>query len=266
MSEHADGKESADVARSVLIDVLTILGRFRDKMVVVGGWVPELYFPHSGHIGSLDVDLALNPETLPDHVYETIERELMNNHYEKTDMTNRFIKRLPDGSEVKVDLITGDTGGRGSDSHAFLQGMHVWRAHGIDLALDFHQEITITGKLPEGGTNTLKVQVPTISAFICIKGITLSERKKPKDAYDIYFCIANYPGGPAELAKQFEPIIEHELARQGLLAIREKFESIDSIGPVWAAQVSAEQTGGSEELAQRDAFEQIRALLKELDI
>ncbi|QDV36875.1 hypothetical protein [Tautonia plasticadhaerens] len=266
MTEHSQGNESADIARSVLIDVLTILGRFRDKMVVVGGWVPELYFPHSGHIGSLDVDLALNPETLPDHVYETIQRDLINNGYQSTDMTNRFIKRLPGGSEVKVDLITSETGGRGSNSHAYLQGMHVWRAHGIGLALDFHQELTITGRLPEGGVNTIRVHVPTIAAFICIKGITLSERKKPKDAYDIYFCVANYPGGPSELAKQFGSIIEHELARQGLQAIKEKFESIDSIGPVWAAQVTVEETGGSEELAQRDAFEQLQAMIKELGI
>lgn len=83
MNEYSCGKESADGARSVLIDVLTILGKFRDKLVVVGGWVPELYFPEKGHIGSLDVDLALDPETLPDHVYETISRELINNGYEK---------------------------------------------------------------------------------------------------------------------------------------------------------------------------------------
>lgn len=181
-------------------------------------------------------------------------------------MTNRFIKRIHDGSEVKVDLITGDAGGAGSDRHTSLQGMHVWRARGIDLALKFHQEITITGELPEGGINRLKAQVPIIAAFICIKGITLSERKKPKDAYDIYFCVSNYPGGPSELAKQFKPIIEHDLTRQGMLAIKEKFESIDSIGPVWVAQVAVEAAGGSEEMVQRDAFEQIQALLKELGI
>ena len=58
MKDRSERKEIADDTRSVLIDVLTILGKFRDNLVVVGGWVPELYFPNSGHIGSLDVDLA----------------------------------------------------------------------------------------------------------------------------------------------------------------------------------------------------------------
>ena len=46
--------------RSVLIEVLTILAKDLDKVAVVGGWVPELVFPNKGHIGSLDVDLALD--------------------------------------------------------------------------------------------------------------------------------------------------------------------------------------------------------------
>ncbi len=34
-----------------------------------------------------------------------------------------------------------------------------------------------------------------IAAYLCIEAITLSERKKEKDAYDMCFCIENYPGG-----------------------------------------------------------------------
>ena len=190
----------------------------------------------------------------------------MKNDYEKTDSTNKFIKRLPTGSEVKVDLITGHSGGREDNKDVFLQGMHVWNAHGVSLALEFHQDIRISGTLPDGGTNSLTVRVPTISAYICVKGITLSERKKEKDAYDIYFCVANYQGGHTQLAREFQPLLHHELAREGLLAIKEKFQTIDSIGPVWAARVSIEATGGDEVLARRDAFEQVNSLLDELDI
>jgi hypothetical protein len=34
-----------DAARRVLVDVGQVLDSFRDAMVVVGGWVPDLLFP-----------------------------------------------------------------------------------------------------------------------------------------------------------------------------------------------------------------------------
>lgn len=58
-----------DACRSVLIEVLTILAKDLDKLVVVGGWVPELAFPERGHIGSLDVDLALDATRLHPMAY-----------------------------------------------------------------------------------------------------------------------------------------------------------------------------------------------------
>ena len=51
-------------SRAVLIEVANVLGAFREHLVVVGGWVPELLFPDKGHIGSLDVDLAVAPTAL----------------------------------------------------------------------------------------------------------------------------------------------------------------------------------------------------------
>jgi hypothetical protein len=61
-----------DACRSVLVEVLTILAKDLDKLVVVGGWVPELAFPERGHIGSLDVDLALDATKLQPMAYESI--------------------------------------------------------------------------------------------------------------------------------------------------------------------------------------------------
>ena len=56
--EHYDPAE-VEASHAVLIDAITVLGRYADQLVVVGGWVPELTFPHQGHLGSLDVDHAV---------------------------------------------------------------------------------------------------------------------------------------------------------------------------------------------------------------
>ena len=57
-----------EAARSVMLELVRLLGEYRDDIVVVGGWVPALLIPQdkAPHIGSTDVDLALNHKTLRD--------------------------------------------------------------------------------------------------------------------------------------------------------------------------------------------------------
>jgi hypothetical protein len=53
-----------DAARSVLLEVAHILSHYRQGIVLVGGWVPDLLFPGgmSHHIGSIDVNLVIPKE------------------------------------------------------------------------------------------------------------------------------------------------------------------------------------------------------------
>jgi hypothetical protein len=60
-----DYKErQVEAARRVLVDVGQVLASFEDAFVVVGGWVPDLLLSASvpAHVGSIDVDLALDSE------------------------------------------------------------------------------------------------------------------------------------------------------------------------------------------------------------
>lgn len=54
--------EIVSAARSVLLEVNRLLGEYAGEIVVIGGWVPELLLPEAaaGHVGNIDVDLALN--------------------------------------------------------------------------------------------------------------------------------------------------------------------------------------------------------------
>jgi tRNA nucleotidyltransferase/poly(A) polymerase len=71
--------EAVRAAHSVLIELIRLLGEYRDHIVLVGGWVPDLLFgnPNSPHIGSIDVDLALDHRNLKDEGYRTIRRLLL---------------------------------------------------------------------------------------------------------------------------------------------------------------------------------------------
>jgi hypothetical protein len=257
--------------RSVLIEVLTILAKDLNNLAVVGGWVPELAFPDKGHIGSLDVDLALDATKLKPLAYESIRRKLVDSGYQQSlDMPNRFFRTIKGTSfQVKVDLITGEfldlsAGG----THLQIQELAVWKARGVDLAFAFQQDVLVEGVLPDGGHNSVTAKLPTIAAFLCIKAITLSERMKKKDAYDICFCIDNYSGGYKALADEFRGKLENKLIGEGIAILREKFARLDSIGPVWAAQTVEEATAGTDpdlEMEQRRAYELVNALLRQID-
>ena len=41
-----------EAVRAVLIEVVNILGAFKDDMVIVGGWVPDLKYPGKNHVGT----------------------------------------------------------------------------------------------------------------------------------------------------------------------------------------------------------------------
>ena len=243
--EHYD-PTAIEAAHAVLIDALTVLGRYAEQLVIVGGWVPELTFPHQGHLGSLDVDLAIDAERIGiDTAYTTIRHLLLAAGYRTTDLPNRFTRTVTRGGKelpVTLDLITGDRAAAAAPNRPRLvQDMPVANLRGVDLAFDFVQRLEITGTLPEGGQNTVYARMCDARAFLCMNGISLHERKKEKDAYDVYFTLRQYPGGVAALAETFRPVLTHPLVEEGLRKLRSKFLTIDDIGPVWAAQVAEEQ-------------------------
>ena len=72
-----------EAAHSVMLELVRLLAEYRDDIVVVGGWVPALLIPQDRqrHIGSTDVDLALNHRTLTGTGYQTICRLLEGRGY-----------------------------------------------------------------------------------------------------------------------------------------------------------------------------------------
>jgi hypothetical protein len=127
-------------------------------------------------------------------------------------------------------------------------------------------EIPMEGTLPGGGRDKARVRVAGIIAFIAMKGIAMATRLKEKDPWDVYYCVRNYPGGPAALAAEFAVHVGHGLVREGLQHIAEKFASPDHIGPKSVADF--EELTDSEEIAlvRRDAYERVRDLLQRLGI
>jgi hypothetical protein len=97
-----------------------------------------------------------------------------------------------------------------------------------------------------------------------MKAQALNSRLKEKDAYDIYYCVSNFPGGLDALAEAFRSFPDHPLIQEGLTILSEKFSTADSVGPVFVTNFLDETDPDSRALIQRDAYERVQYLVNTL--
>lgn len=263
--------DQVEAARSVLLELVHLLGEYRDDIVVVGGWVPQLILPPGKrhHVGSIDVDLALNHRNLRESGYATIQALLSRRGYEQ-DPRQPFIYHrtvVVNGNAIKVevDFLAGEYEGTGPKHRT--QPVHEGRARkarGCDLAFELYVETNIEGELPEGGRDQARIRVSSAVAFLVMKGMALHDRLKEKDAWDIHFTLTNYPGGLDALAQEIRP--HHRLVQEGLRKIAEKFASPDHIGPNFVADFDDTQDQDERAVQTRDAYERVNYLLSALGV
>src|SRR5207244_5937121 len=83
-----------EAAHRVLMDVGQVLNSFHATIVVVGGGVPDLLLPDARpeHVGSIDVDLALDAAKLNDGRYDELVKLLVDTEcYEPGDKLVQLI-------------------------------------------------------------------------------------------------------------------------------------------------------------------------------
>jgi len=273
LSDYSEAEVEA--CSQVLLEVMTILGEFRDGVVVVGGNVPRLLIenPTAKHPGTLDIDLALDSGVISNDTYQTIVRALTSRGYYQKEggPPHQFHRdvQLAQGEEitVHVDLLSGEYGGtRARHRHQRIQDAVARKARGSDLVFHSAVEVLVTGCLPGGAENSVTLRVAEIGSFLVMKGMALWDRKSEKDAYDIYYCCRNYPGGLTALAESVGQLVSNRLAREGLGKIKRKFGTVDGIGPSWVADFLEIADPEEREVVKREAYELVNGLLDKLDI
>ena len=268
------GDKEVNACKSVLLELVHLLGEIKDDMVIIGGWVPSFLFPQSKepHIGSLDIDIALNFKNIPDKTYHTILNAFLKRGYiqDKAQPFRFFRKFKVEGSDivnVEVDLMSGEYGGTGKGHRTqMVQDIRARKARGCDLAFNHSINVTLEGELPEGGKDKVTFKIAGIVPFLVMKGMAIYSRMKEKDAYDILFCIENYPGNVKKLANEFMPYIKNKLVIEGLEKIRAKFASIDHVGPKWVADFQEIDVKEDREIINRSAYEKVKEFLDILKI
>ena len=272
------GDRTTAAVKSVLVEIGQILGAFKGKFAVIGGAVPWLLLENDDmpHVGTLDVDLGLDAEALRDGEYATLVGALQEHGYHQRDGLRRFqlVRTIQPGDggpaiEIIVDFLMPRDAEIVKNKPPLISNFAVQRADGADLATAFYKMVAIEGPMPEGGTNRVEIAVCSIPALLAMKGHALNGRYKQKDAYDIYYCIRNYPGGPEALAEECQVILAEASGAAGYRFIDAKFMSVEDFGPTCVRQfVRNSQIMGdrSPEQWQQDAFGQVDAWLRSLGL
>jgi hypothetical protein len=272
-----DDRTTAAV-KAVLLEIGQILGSFKGKFAVVGGAVPWLLLDNfeMPHVGTIDVDLGLDAEALGDGEYVRLVDALMTHGYGQNKKLRKFqlVRRIEatdegDPIDIVVDFLMPRDAVIDRNKPPIIEDFAVQRADGTDLAMRFNQMVAVRGAMPSGGTNQVEIAVCSIPALLAMKGYAIHNRLKQKDAYDIYYCIRNYPDGIGALAKDCLPLLNLPSGATGYGFINEKFDVVDGFGPtcvrnfVQESKILGDRTPDQ---WQQDAFGQVDAWLRAVGV
>lgn len=133
-------EQVVQAAHAVLLELVHVLGEYREGIALVGGWVPGLLLPEDAneHVGSMDVDIALDHKLLEEAGYETICEKLETRGYRRhEEQPFIFFRDIPAGDDtitVEVDLLAGEYEGAGRRHRTQrVQDAKARKARGCDL-------------------------------------------------------------------------------------------------------------------------------------
>ena len=240
---------------SALMELGTVLGAYRDALVLVGGWVPYFLLEDNRghdadfrHVGSIDIDFAVNPDIVDSAGYAEIVELIRERGYSQRKAENgqpilfsygKMLGSPVDGREysIQVDFLTvAGTGTAGRHRYRNVQpGLPARIVPGCELAFSHNYKRKIRGELPDDGETVLDIRLLDISGCLGMKGIVLGERYKEKDAYDIFSVVSRCLENPKTVARKVSPFAGEAGMKKGLDKIREKFRDQRADGPNWVA-------------------------------
>jgi len=259
-----------EAAHRVLVDIGQVLASFADCVVVVGGWVPDLLLPDAGepHIGSIDVDLALDAAKLNAGRYAELLKLLLNTkRYRKGAKDFQLVVTvdLKDGEkpvEVEVEFLAPKEVKLTRNKPKLLAGFRVLQADACATAFRAPVELSLIGKSVRGARNTVRLRVASLADFLVMKAHALTGRDKPKDAYDICYCLEEYPGGTAKLATEWKPRRKEKDVAKAIEILTGKFADVDAFGPQQLVEFQGSPDPETQAMQARRAYELVQAFLK----
>ncbi len=143
-----------------------------------------------------------------------------------------------------------------------LEGFRVLQADACGVAFQSPVELTLAGQTVRGAENTVKLRVASIADFIVMKAHAIGGRDKPKDTYDLCYCLEHFPGGMESLAGIWQHRAKEKHVARAIEILHEKFASLNAFGPQQLVEFHNAPDKDTQEMQARRAFELVQAFLK----
>jgi len=101
--------------------------------------------------------------------------------------------------EVEVEFLAPKEVKLKKNRPKLVEGFRVLQADACGNAFHAPVEKEVSGQTVRGRTNTLRGRVASLPDFLIMKAHALAGRDKPKDAYDLCYCLEHFPEGSATL-------------------------------------------------------------------
>ena len=262
-------ERQTEAAHRVLIDVGQVLASFMDCLVVVGGWVPDLLIPEAeeSHVGSIDVDLALDAAKLNEGRYAEMLKLLIDSkRYRQGDKEFQLITEvnLKDGDkpvQVEVEFLAPKDVKLRKNNPKLLPGFRALQTEACGVAFNSPIERKLTGENTWGAKNTVRLRIASLADFLVMKAHAIAGRDKPKDSYDFCYCLEHFPGGLEKLTTEWGGRREEQHVAKAIEILREKFDSVGTFGPQQLVQFHNSVSREEQEMQARRAYEQVQRFL-----
>ena len=74
-----------------------------------------------------------------------------------------------------------------------LKAFRVLQAEGCSAAFHAPEDVELTGKMVMGARNRVRLRVTSLPDFLVMKAHAIAGRDKPKDTYDLCYCLEYSP-------------------------------------------------------------------------
>ncbi len=237
---------------SGFLKTLRILKDYLSEIVIGGGWAPFIYYRYllkdKEHepIFTRDIDLMVQSQ-VPVIGSKTVDQLLVESGFEAI-FKSRDIPPLVhyegnvDGLDVEIEFLTDQTGSSPDLVLEVQHGLHAEALRFISIVVENVIEVTIDDTVAAGDPSTLKIKVPTPSAYIFHKGLVFRRRrdreKRAKDLYYIFDIITGCSRIKPDIMDGFEGLSEKYPAwfRTFVNNLSLYFEGPSSEGVLWVAE------------------------------
>ena len=246
----------ADETAQVIATCLTLagaLGDLADELCIVGGLVPSMIcdtpvdpsaLDSGAHVGTNDLDVALEVSVLDDEHYKEIASRLRGKDFAPDTTKSGAIVRQRwrwRDQKVTVDFLIPPSAGTDPDKVRVQNLENDFAALVVKpLGLAFHELIPklLKGHTLDGDLIERTVAFCGPAAFVALKAFAYSKRNERKDAYDLVYVLRRWSKGTPDIAERMSmhATRDAETVADILDVLDRDFETQDSVGPRAASQ------------------------------